>query len=121
MQFVQAKKLKIKIRQLDLKYFIRQSHMKLFRKDIPKFVEKTVNDTLGDDQDKFSIMAPALEGDIQDADALNQSRDKAVFISTPRILCSVVGIDKEADSLVGEIFRNRKRQHSSQETDREPS
>ena len=73
-------------------------------------------------------MAPALEGDIgshfkyqEDADALNQSRDKAVFISTPRILCSVVGIDKEADSLVGEIFRNRKRQHSSQETDREPS
>ena len=91
MQFVQAKKLKIKIRQLDLKYFIRQSHMKLFRKDIPKFVEKTVNDTLGDDQDKFSIMAPALEGDIgshfkyqEDADALNQSRDKAVFISNPQ-------------------------------------
>lgn len=36
-------------------------------------------------------MAPALEGDIgshfkyqEDADALNQSRDKAVFISNPQ-------------------------------------
>ena len=69
-----------------------------FRKEIPEIVEKIVNDRLRNDWDKLSIMTPALEEFIcfhdkhqGDADAPNQTRDKAALISNSPGLGSMAG------------------------------
>ena len=98
--------------------------IKRFQERDSRCCRKIVNESLDNDQDKLWLMTPALEKEMVqndknqgDADTLNQTRDKSAPISDNfRNLGSVGGKDKDE-----EVFRNRKRQKSSQNGDGVPS